>query len=364
MGVKLQDLVRRDPINISELEGKIIAVDAPNIIFSLFNFSYKNQRFDLSSLMTDRTQRAISHLYGLLFRINFYYSKKMFPVLCFDGRDSELKRMVTKDQLADFRVVRLWYQDTIDNNNTELARKIALGKEFLWPNIIAESKRLLNALGVPYLESPASAESQCAYLVKIGIAHYVVSQDFDSLLFGCPTLIQNLSKSLKRKVQGKWVYNKVSTLKVDLEANLKRLKLDPFQLVDVAMLLGTDYNPGVKHIGPKTALELIKKYRNLESIIVNQKNRYEFTHFSPEIIQKIRKIFLMPDVLKILPDLYWDPPNKAKITALMCKDHTLNPERVEKNIKNVIKSYIACKDYFHELRSGPKVIQKTLDMSF
>ena len=134
MGVKLQDLVRREPINISELEGKIITIDAPNIIFSLLNFSYKNQRFDLSSLMTDRTQRAISHLYGLLFRINFYYSKKMFPLFCFDGRDSELKRMVTKDQLADFRTIKKWYQDAIDNNNTELARKIALGKEFLWPN--------------------------------------------------------------------------------------------------------------------------------------------------------------------------------------------------------------------------------------
>ncbi len=195
MGVKLQDLVRREPIDISELQGKIIAVDAPNIIFSLLNFSYKNKQFDLSNLMTDRTQRAISHLYGLLFRINFYYTKKMFPIFCFDGRDSELKRMITKDQLADFRVVRQWYRDAIENSNTELARKIALGKEFLWLNIIAESKQLLNALRVPYLESPASAESQCAYLVKAKVAHYAVSQDFDSLLFGCPILIQNLSKS-------------------------------------------------------------------------------------------------------------------------------------------------------------------------
>ena len=364
MGVKLQDLVRREPINISELEGKIIAVDAPNIIFSLLNFSYKNKQFDFSNLMTDRIQRAISHLYGLLFRINFYYTKKMFPLFCFDGRDSELKRMVTKDQLADFRVVRQWYQDAIESNNTELARKIALGKEFLWPNIIAESKQLLNALGVPYLESPASSESQCAYLVKAGIVHYAVSQDFDSLLFGCPTLIQNLSKSLRRKVQGKWIYNKVSTLKVDLEANLKRLRLDPFQLVDLAMLLGTNYNPGVKHIGPKTALELIKTYHNLESIIASQKTRYDFTHLIPENIQKIRKIFLVPDVLKILPDFYWDAPNRAKILELMCKDHTLNTERVENNVQKAIKSYFACKDYFYELKSGPRVIQKTLDMSY
>jgi len=163
-------------------------------------------------------------------------------------------------------------------------------------------------------------------------------------LFGCPALIQNLSKSLRRKIQGKWLYNKVTTLKVDLEANLKRLRLDPFQLVDLTMLLGTDYNSGVKHIGPKTALELMKTYHNLESIIASQKKRYDFTHLTPENIQKIRKIFLVPDVLKILPDFYWDPPNRAKITDLMCKDHILNTERVENNVQKVIKSYIACKD--------------------
>lgn len=70
------------------------------------------------------------------------------------------------------------------------------------------------------------------------------------------------------------------------------------------------------------------------------------------------------EVLKILPDFYWDAPNRAKILELMCKDHTLNPERVENNVQKTIKSYIACKDYFHELKSGSNIVQKTLDMSF
>ena len=364
MGVKLQDLIQRKPIHVSVLQGKIVAVDAPNIIFSLLKFSYKNKQYSLSNLMTDRTQRAISHLYGLLFRLNFFYAKRIFPIFCFDGRDSELKRVITKDQLADFRVINRWYQEAIDSNNPELARKIALGNEFLWPNIITESKHLLNALGVPYIDSPASAESQCAYLVKAGIAHYAISQDFDTLLFGCPALIQNLSKSLRRKIKGKWIYNKVSTFQIDLESNLKQLRLDRFQLVDLAMLLGTDYNPGVKQIGPKTALELIKTYHDLEGIIASQKNKYNFAQLTSEKIQAIRKIFLIPDVLEILPELYWDSPNNAKILKLMCKDHTLNPERVQNNIQKLKKNYISCKDYFHKLTFGPKIIQKTLDMSF
>lgn len=76
----------------------------------------------------------------------------------------------------------------------------------MWQNIIQESKQRLGALGVPYIDSPASAESQCAYLVKKGIVNFPNSQDFNSLLFGCPRVIQNLYKSSRRKIQGKWQY--------------------------------------------------------------------------------------------------------------------------------------------------------------
>ena len=364
MGVKLQELVLRTPIELSQLEGKIIAIDAPNIIFSLLNFSYKNKQYDYSNLMTDRTQRVISHLYGILFRVNFYYSKHTFPIFCFDGRDSELKRIVTKDQLHDFRVVKKWYQNAIHNGNLEFARKIALGKEFLWPNIIEESKKLLNAIGVPYVESPASAESQCAQLVKNKTVHFANSQDFDSLLFGCPLLIQNLSKSLRRKVQGRWVYHKVSPLLIELEAVLQRLHLDQFQLVDLAILIGTDYNQGVQKIGPKTALEFIKKYDHLENVISHKSSQFEFSHLTPELLIKIRKIFHTPEILNAVQDFYWDPPQMEKIIELLCEDHTLNKEKVENNIKKTIENYFECRKYFENMKTRPKIVQKTLNMSF
>ncbi len=92
MGVKLQDLVVRNAIEVSTLAGKIIAVDAPNIIMSLFNFARRNSNGSHAGLILDRSQRPISHLYGLLYRISFYYSKKIFPIFCFDGLDTDLKK--------------------------------------------------------------------------------------------------------------------------------------------------------------------------------------------------------------------------------------------------------------------------------
>jgi len=253
MGVKLQKLIIKDKIEYSSLERKIVAVNAPNIIMGLFNFAYKNKSYSQNELMTDGSLRAISHLYGLLYRINFYYSKKIFPIFCFDGRVPELKRIITKDQLNDFKCTKNWYQQAIKSKNLELARKIASSKEFLWPNIMEESKKLLNAIGVPYVDSPGSAEAQCAELVKRKVAHYSNSQDFDSLLFGCPKVLQNITKSLKRKVQNKWMYQKTIPICIDLEKNLKALNLTFFQLIDLSILIGTDFFPGIMGIGLKKA---------------------------------------------------------------------------------------------------------------
>lgn len=361
MGVKLQELVVKKIVGYPELAGSIIAIDAPNIIMSLFSFTRKNPDGTNAELILDRTQRPISHLYGLFYRLNFYYSKKIFPIFCFDGRVSELKRIITKDQLNDFRFVQKWYKEALESGNRSVAREIALGKEYMWQNIILESKQLLGALGIPYVESPASAESQCAYLVKQKIVHYSNSQDYDSLLFGCPLLIQNISKSLRRKVQGKWKYTKITPVRVNLNKMLKRLEINQFQLVDIGLLIGTDYFSGIKGLGPKKSLTLIKKHNQIENVIVQEHDKYDFSGLTPEIIKKVRKIFLFPDVNNSIDNFHWNYPNKSIVLKLLCEEHFLNRERVESNLTKLLNNYEKCKDYFHKMKTTPKSIQLTLD---
>jgi len=364
MGVKLQDLVIRNAIEFSKLTGKIIAVDAPNIIMSLFNFARKNPDGSQAGLILDRTQRPISHLYGLLYRTNFYYSKKIFPIFCFDGLDSDLKKLKTKDRLNDFLFTEKLYKSLIQSGNRENAKQIALSKEYMWPNIIKESKQLLGALGVPYMSAPASAESQCAQLVKNKAAHYSNSQDFDSLLFGCPRVVQNLSKSLRRKERGRWKYQKISPLTIDLKENLKRLRVDQFQLVDMALLIGTDYFPGIKKIGPKHAYKFIKKHRFIENVIVAEKENYDFSTLSSEVIANVRKIFLLPDVLMQYPHLVWNYPSAQHTLKLLCEDHHLNRERVETNLKKLAANYEKCQTFFSSKTRNPSKKQETLDSIF
>ena len=361
MGVKLQNLVVRKPLDFPKLAGKVIAVDAPNIIMSLFKFARKNPDGSRADLILDRTQRPISHLYGLLYRINFFYSKKIFPIFCFDGLDSELKKLKTKDRLNDFIFTKRLYESMLSSGNRECAKNIALSKEYLWPNIIEESKQLLGALGTPYISSPASAESQCAQLVKDKVAHYSNSQDFDSLLFGCPRQVQNLSKSLKRKVQGRWKYQKVVPVVINLKENLKRLAIDQFQLVDVGVLIGNDYFSGIRKIGPKHAYKFVKNHKNLEKVILQEKNNYDFSSLSQELIAKVRKIFLLPEVITRYPNLNWSHPNEHQTLSLLCEEHYLNKERVQNNLTKLLTNFDKCRNYFEKQKSNPRAVQKTLD---
>ena len=361
MGVKLQDLVIRNEIGFSKLAGKIIAVDAPNIIMRLFNFARKNPDGSAAGFILDRTQRPISHLYGLLYRTNFFYSKKIFPIFCFDGLDSDLKKLKTKDRLNDFLFTEKLYQTLLQSGNKENARQIAMSREYMWPNIIKESKQLLGALGVPYVNSPASAESQCAQLVKDKLAHFSNSQDFDSLLFGCPKTLQNFSKSRKRKVHGRWTYQKITPVTIVLKDNLKRLGIDQFQLVDMAILIGNDYFQGVKKIGPKHAYSFLLKHKNLEKVIQEEQTNYDFSSLTPDIISKVRKIFLLPEVVRHSQDIRWNYPNEQKTLSLLCEDHHLNKERVQTNYEKFSTNFEKCRTYFEAHENSRRTVQNTLD---
>ncbi|MHA1149368.1 MAG: hypothetical protein ACTSR8_14120 [Promethearchaeota archaeon] len=358
MGVKLQDIILRKPIKVEELAGNVIAVDAPNIIMNLLGFSFQNNYNNY--LIIDRTQRAISHLYGLLYRVNFFYSKNIFPIFCFDGRVSELKRRITKDQLNDYLITKRWFHEALKKNDLIRAKQIAKGTEFFWNNILEESKTLLQAIGVPCISSPASAEAQCAQLVKSGIADYVNSQDYDCLLFGCLHTVQNLSKSLRRKEYGKWTYQKIVTQEISLRRTLKNLGITRFQLIDLAILIGTDYFSGIKGIGSKTAYKLIKKHFGLERVLAFERKNYDFSNLSLKLVKKIRKIFLFPEVYKDFTKLAWIEPDKKLIINQLCYNHTLNKERVENNVKKLIHNYQKCRIFFIKFRDKPKSVQKTI----
>ncbi|GAI08237.1 unnamed protein product, partial [marine sediment metagenome] len=119
---------------------------------------------------------------------------------------------------------------------------------------------------------------------------------------------------------------------------------------------------GIKGIGPKIALKLLKKYSSLEGVIQYEKNNYDFTKLTPKLVQNIRKIFLLPEVNGTIGTLCWNPPNKGQVIDLLCKDHHLNLERVNNNVDKVIKNFYACRKFFKTNNCNSTLVQTTLNI--
>ncbi len=138
-------------------------------------------------------------------------------------------------------------------------------------------------------------------------------------------------------------------------------EITQFQLVDIGILIGTDYFPGIKGLGPKKSLTFIKKHNQIENIIIHERGKYDFSGLTPEIIKKVRKLFLFPDINNSIEIFHWNYPNKSLVLKLLCEEHYLNKERVEGNFAKLSGNYEKCKDYFKKLENTSKSIQLTLD---
>ncbi|MEM2455136.1 MAG: flap structure-specific endonuclease, partial [Candidatus Bathyarchaeia archaeon] len=224
------------------------------------------------------------------------------------------------------------YEAALREGRIEDARKYAQMTSHLKDYMAEDAKRLLTLMGVPWVQAPSEGEAQAAHLVKRGDANYCASQDYDSLLFGAPYLLRNLTITGRRKLPRKDVYIEVNPEIIELKKVLKELGITHEQLIEIGILVGTDYNPeGVKGIGARTALKLVKLYGSLERVLPTLKSA-EF----PVEPEKIKEIFLHPNVT----DNYiieWREPNIDGVVEFLCGERDFSEDRVRKALEEAIK---------------------------
>lgn len=327
MGVDLKDLVLPKTTNFRQLAGKSIAMDAYN---TLYQFLATIRQPDGMPLI-DSKQRVTSHLSGLFYRTINLIEKGIKPVYVFDGVPPKLKlRTIRERRRVRQRAEKKW-KEALERRDLKTARKYAQAAIRLTEDMVDESKRLLTALGIPYVQAPSEGEAQAAYITVRGDVWGAGSQDWDALLFNARVLIRNLTVTGRRKLPGKNVYIKVDPeLIVGLEV-LNKLGITRNQLIDIGILIGTDYNDGIKGVGAKTALNLIKEYGNLERIVDVKGFQIEPS------IQQIRQIYLEPQVTDNY-NIRWKSPNSEKIITQLCDDHDFSYDRVKKALDRLEKS--------------------------
>jgi len=326
--VDLKDLVPKVNVDLKDLGGKSIAIDAYN---ALYQFLAIIRQPDGTPLK-DHTGRVTSHLSGLFYRTCNLLELGIKPICVFDGVPPTLKEVEIKRRARVKDEALKNYEKALTEGRIEEARMYAQMTSRLKDYMADDSKRLLAYMGVPWIQAPSEGEAQAAYLVKKGDADYCASQDYDSLLFGAPRLLRNVTISGRRKLPRKEVYIEVIPEVIELERVLKELDITYEQLIDVGILVGTDFNPeGVKGIGPKKALKLVKEYGRLEKSLPELK---EDTF--PVEPQRIREIFLQPKVTNNYK-IDWKEPDLGKVEDFLCGERDFSKERVLKALERTVK---------------------------
>jgi flap endonuclease-1 len=214
----------------------------------------------------------------------------------------------------------------------EDARKLSQATSVLTNKMIEESKNILSLLGIPYIQASSEGEATAAYLTKINLAYTCASQDYDSILFGAKRLTRNLTFSGKRKVPNKNMYFEVETEIIKLEDILNLNKLTHEQLIDVGILIGTDFNPGgVPGVGPKTGLKLVKEYGKLENI---ERIKNELADIP---YQDIREIYLRPKVSNVY-NIEFSEPQYNAVVDYLCRQNSFSLDRVTGYLEKLKKS--------------------------
>ena len=325
MGVKIAGILEKKEVSLEEFNGKKLAVDAYN---TLFQFLSIIRSYDGTPLM-DEKGRVTSHLSGLFYRTCSLLEKGITPIYVFDGKPSILKKKTLEERENIKIEAEKAFKKAVEEGREEDAVKYAQRTSRLTKEMVEEAKKLLDLMGLPWVQAPSEGEAQCSYMTEKGVTDVTASQDFDCMLFGAPILARNIAVSGKRKTPNKNYYSEVTPEEYDLKENLKKLGIDRRKLVWIGILSGTDFNEGVTGIGAKKALKLVKKHDSFEEILKELNIEMEWS--------EVENLFLNPDVTEVESGLKIESVQKSELIDFMVS-YGFSRERVENAVKKGFKN--------------------------
>ena len=296
-----------------------MAVDSNNMLYQFLSLIRTPDGVSLK----DPQGRTTSHLAGLLFRstkLMLDYNLKF--VFVFDGQPHPLKARVLAERRAIREKARAEWSEALRRHDLQTAWSKAVMMSKLDQPMIEDAKRLLSLIGVPYVQAPGEGEAQAAYMASHGDVWAASSRDYDSILFGSPRVVRYLTISGREFLPSKGISRPLKPELRELSSLLGHHGITREQLVDLAILIGTDFNEGVKGIGPKTALKLIKRHGSLENLPEDVRARL------PSDLETVRNIFLRPNVTSQYSTLQ-RPVDEEGLLRFLCDERGFAQERVK-----------------------------------
>src|SRR5574337_636040 len=328
MGLDLKQLCVRERTNLESFTSKVVAIDAYNAIYQFLSIIRGPDGLPLA----DNNGKITSHISGLFYRNINFLSLGIKPVYVFDRTPPSLKSAEIQRRKQIKKDATIKYEKAISEGNYVEAKKFAQQTSVLRDDMVEESKKFLELFGIPSIQAPSEGEATAAHLTTTGKAYASASQDFDSMLFGTKRLVRNFTNSGKRKLPNRNTTIEVEPEIIDLGKTLGELGITREQLVDVGIMIGTDFNPdGFERIGPKTALKAIKQHGKLEDIPQVQEKLDQIDY------KQIREIFLHPKVAEV-SDLKFGDVDYVGITNYLTKERSFSTDRVETSLNRLKKA--------------------------
>jgi len=318
MGVNLTPIIVKRVVSLEDLRGRSLAIDA-NIYLHEFIALIRTRE---GRPFTDTEGRVTSHLIGLAFRTTRLLTEYQIRTLfVFDGKPPRLKEAEIEKRRAQRRKAEEEWKEALSAKDYATAFSKAVMTGRLTGDMIQDAKHLLDLLGIPWIQAPSEAEAQAAHLALKGDVWASSSKDYDSLLFGTPRLVRYVTITGTEFLPSKGRARKLEPEIIELNALLSYHGLTRPQLVDLAILVGTDFNEGLKGVGPKTALKLMRRYGSLENLPEDLREKL------PNDLEPIRRIFLEPDVSRDY-EVRWGELREEELFEFLCGERGFSRERV------------------------------------
>jgi flap endonuclease-1 len=321
MGVVLTPIIEKDVISLGDLRSRTLAVDGNGELYQFLALI----RLRDGTPLHDSRGRITSHLAGLFYRVTRLIAEHdVRLVFAFDGTPPPLKAR----EVAKRRSIRARFEheraEALARGDAATAYTKATMTSRLTREMVGEARELLRLLGVPSVQAPSEGEAQAAHMAaRSSQVWAAASKDYDALLFGAPRLVRFLTISGKEFLPSQGAFRPIVPEVLELQRLLDAWRIDRAGLVDLALLVGTDFNDGIKGVGPKTALKLVQQHGRIEQMPSDIRDALG----DPALVAEARRVYLVPDVTDAF-DAVPFPPDRDGVIRFLCDEREFSRPRV------------------------------------
>jgi flap endonuclease-1 len=319
MGCNLRDLANAEDTTMDAMRGKRIGIDSFLLAFQFLTTIRDRSPTGDGGSLKSANGKVVAHLMGFLSRASLLLSKGVKPVFIFDGTHPELKKDEMDARRARREQAEQEWKAALEAGDFVTAQKMAQRCVKYTPEMVEESMEMLGLMGIPAFRAKAEGEAQAAVMAANGQLDAVATQDWDALLYGAPVVVRNLTSDGSKRMG-----RIIRAQRIDLAQVLADNDLSRDQLIDLAIMIGTDFHPGISGIGPKTGIKLIKEYGTIEEICkIKEKD-------VPERLEEIREVFRNHPVVEIADeDLVQGDVDVAGLKKFLVEDRQFSQKRFD-----------------------------------